>query len=189
MFSFDPRKEGDIYSPLAYDTSLPYACRTCQHLRAIGRLKDAVTPNQALAEMNQISDDLVRQYPTEYSNSGVLFTPLHEYVVGDVRPVLTALLGAVGFVLLIACVNVSHLLVSSAAKRRREFALRVSLGAQSARLFRQMLTESLLLSLMGERSDSCWHGRRCSSSGGREWRRSRNCTMSASMRGCFFSPC
>ncbi|ABF41048.1 ABC efflux pump, inner membrane subunit [Candidatus Koribacter versatilis Ellin345] len=149
VFSFDPRKEADIYSPLAYDTSLEYACRTCQHLRVLGRLRDGVTEKQALAEMDQISKSLVQQYPTEYAASGVLFTELHEYVVGNVRPVLLLLFGAVALVLLIACVNVSNLLLSLALKRRREFALRASLGAGSRRLVRQMLTEALSLACVG----------------------------------------
>ena len=149
VFSFDPRKEADLYAPLAYDTTLPYACRTCQHLRVIARLRDDVSEKQAFAEMEQISKNLVTQYPKEYSNWGVLFTQLHEYVVGNVRPVLWLLFGAVALVLLIACVNVSNLLLSLALKRRREFALRASLGAGSGRLVRQMLTESLLLSFVG----------------------------------------
>ena len=149
VFSSDPRRPADIYSPLAYDTSLPYACRGCQHLRVIGRLREGVKPSQALADMNQISDDLYKAYPTEYSNPGVLLTSLRDYVVGDVRMVLLAMQAAVGFVLLIACANVSNLLLSSAVQRRREFALRRALGAQPARLVRQLLTESLLIALCG----------------------------------------
>lgn len=149
IFSFDPRRQADVYSPLAYDTSLLYACRTCQHLRVLGRLREGVTQQQAFAEMNQISDAIVRQYPTEYSASGVLFTPLLDYVVGDIRPVLKTLFFAVAFVLLIACVNVSNLLLSFAAKRHREFALRNSLGASRRRLARQVLTESVVLSAAG----------------------------------------
>src|SRR5271169_2652398 len=100
VLSFDPRKPADIYTPLAYDASLPYACRDCRHLRAIGRLKDPVSLLAAGTEMDQISESLFRQYPKEYSASGVILTPLKDYIVGDVTPVLLALLGSVAFVLL-----------------------------------------------------------------------------------------
>ena len=149
VLSFDPRKPADLYTPLAYDASLPYACRDCRHLRAIARLKDTVPASQALAEMNQISENLFRQYPGEYSAAGVTFTPLKDYLVGDVSPVLWSLFGSVGFVLLIACVNVANLLLGWAARRQREVAVRAALGAPRARMIRQFLTESLLLSLLG----------------------------------------
>lgn len=149
VLSFDPGKAADIYAPLAYDATLPYACRTCRHLRAIGRLKDGVAAMQANAEMNQISENLFREHPAEYSASGVQLMPLKDYVVGDVKPVLYALFGAVGFVLLIACVNVANLLLGWAARRQREVALRAALGAQRMRVISQFLTESVLLSLLG----------------------------------------
>jgi putative ABC transport system permease protein len=149
VLSFDPRKTADLYTPLAYDASLPYACRDCRHLRTIARLKDSVSLLQADAEMNQISQNLFRQYPTEYSAPGVTLTSLKDYLVGDVRPVLWALLGSVGFVLLTACVNVAILLLAWATRRQREVALRSALGAGRTRTIRQFLTESLLLSLIG----------------------------------------
>jgi putative ABC transport system permease protein len=149
VLSFDPRKPADIYTPLAYDETLPYACRDCRHLRAFGRLKDGVTTAQAEAEMNQISANLVREYPTAYSAVGVTLTPLKDYLVGDVKTALWVLLGSVGFVLLIACVNVANLLLAWAARRQREVALRAALGAGRIRMVRQFLTESLLLSLLG----------------------------------------
>jgi putative ABC transport system permease protein len=149
VLSFDPRKPADIYTPLAYDETLPYACRDCRHLRAFARLKDGVTITQAEAEMNQISANLFREYPTAYSASGVTLTSLKDYIVGDVRTALWALLASVGFVLLIACVNVANLLLAWAARRQREVALRAALGARRARMVRQFLTESLLLSLLG----------------------------------------
>jgi putative ABC transport system permease protein len=149
VLSFDPRKTADLYTPLAYDASLPYACRDCRHLRTIARLKDSVSLLQADAEMNQISQNLFRQYPTEYSAPGVTLTSLKDYLVGDVRPVLWALLGSVGFVLLTACVNVAILLLAWATRRQREVALRSALGAGRTRTVRQFLTESLLLSLIG----------------------------------------
>jgi putative ABC transport system permease protein len=149
VLSFDPRKPAEIYTPLAYDATLPYACRDCHHLRAVARLRDGVSVAQAGAEMNQISNALYREYPTAYSAPGVPLTPMKDYLVGDVRPVLWALLGSVGFVLLIACVNVANLLLAWAARRQREVALRAALGARRTRMVRQFLTESLLLSFLG----------------------------------------
>ncbi|HYL65398.1 MAG TPA: ABC transporter permease [Candidatus Methylomirabilis sp.] len=149
VLSFDPRKPADIYTPLAYNASLPYACRDCHHLRAIARLRDGVSMSQAAAEMNQISANLYRQYPSDYSAPGVILTPLKDYLVGDVQTTLWVLLGSVAFVLLIACVNVANLLLAWAARRNREVALRAALGARRIRMIRQFLTESLLLSLIG----------------------------------------
>ncbi|MHB8502768.1 MAG: ADOP family duplicated permease [Candidatus Acidiferrales bacterium] len=149
VLSFDPRKPADIYTPLAYDATLPYACRDCRHLRAFARLRNGVPVTQAEAEMNQISANLFREYPTEYSASGVILTPLKDYLVGDVKTALWVLLGSVGFVLLIACVNVANLLLAWAARRQREVALRAALGARRARMLRQFVTESLLLSFLG----------------------------------------
>src|SRR5271169_894632 len=112
VLSFDPRKPADIYTPLAYDATLPYSCRDCRHLRAFARLRDGVSVAQGEAEMNQISENLFREYPTEYSASGVTLTPLKDYLVGDVKTALWVLLASVGFVLLIACVNVANLLLA-----------------------------------------------------------------------------
>jgi putative ABC transport system permease protein len=149
VFSFDPQQATDIYAPLAYDATLPYACRTCRHLRAIAGLKDGVSQDQAAAEMNQISQNLFREYPSDYPAAGVALTPLRDYVVGDVQPVLYTLLGSVGFVLLIACVNVASLMRGWAVRKQREMAVRAALGARRMRLVRQFLTESILLSLLG----------------------------------------
>jgi putative ABC transport system permease protein len=149
VFSFDPRKAADIYTPLAYDASLPYACRNCRHLRAVARLRDGVSMSQASADMSQISENLFHAYPKEYSAPGIILTPLKDYLVGDVKPLLWALLGSVGFVLLIACVNVANLLLGWGARRQREVALRAALGAGRTRMIRQFLTESLSLSVLG----------------------------------------
>src|SRR6185369_9985117 len=149
VFSYGRSTNADIYSPLAYNYTLAWACRDCRHLRVLGRLADGVTESQALAEMNQISRALVQQYPTSYPTPGVTLVSFHDFFVGDVRSTMITLISAVVFVLLIACVNVANLLLGWNARRRSEFALRSSLGAPQSRLVRQLLTESCVLFLMG----------------------------------------
>jgi putative ABC transport system permease protein len=138
-----------LWAPLGYEVSLPWACRTCHHLVEYARLKPGVTPDGALRELNLISARLVAAYPTEYEAPGMIVVPLRTMVTGEVRPALLAVLGAVGFVLLIACANVSSLLLGRSMQREGEFAIRGALGAGRLRVVRQLLTESVALSLMG----------------------------------------
>ena len=118
-------------------------------MRALGRLKPGLTLSAAQADMDQIANNLALAYPDADKGAGISLVPLKKDIVGDVQPFLWVLLGAVGFVLLIACVNVANLQLARATTRAREFAIRAALGASQSRVIRQLLTESILLGLAG----------------------------------------
>jgi predicted permease len=118
-------------------------------LDAIGRLKPGITLQQAREDMDRVSRDLAAAYPAIDSDKKANILSLKDEMVGRMRPILLILLGAVGFVLLISCVNVANLLLARSTMRQREFAIRLALGAGQPRVIRQLLTESLLLSLIG----------------------------------------
>jgi predicted permease len=123
--------------------------RGCITLRGIGRLKPGVTLAQAQADLQTIQTRLGRDFPEDEANVKPWLVPLQEQLTGPVRKALVALLGAVGFVLLLACVNLAGLLVVRGGARAREFAVRASLGAGRRRIVRQLVTESLVLASIG----------------------------------------
>ncbi len=147
-FAFAPRGNAELWVPLLDKTDCEQR-RSCHNFDGIGRLRDGVTPQSALADLTAIAAQLAKQYPGSNQGQGASVIPLSEIIVGDVRPILLTLLCGAGLLLLIACVNVSSLLLVRSESRRREVAVRGALGATPVRLVRQFVTEGLLLATAG----------------------------------------
>lgn len=138
--------DAQLWVPLARDRTVQ---RGMNSLAVVGRLRDGVTMAAANAELTGIAGRLATQYPDENAGWSASVVPLREQEVGEYKTVLGLMMGAVAFVLLIACANVANLLLSRAAGRHREMAIRAALGAGRLRIVRQLLTESVLLALAG----------------------------------------
>jgi predicted permease len=146
-FQFGPSQSGDIWQSMRVKEWKTR--RNAFWLNPVARLKTGVNSQQAQAGISALASQLEQQYPDDNAGVGVQLVSLEEQLVGSIRPVLQLLMATVAFVLLITCANVAGLLLARSAPRQKEISIRVALGARRGRILRQMLTESVLLALLG----------------------------------------
>src|SRR5499433_449173 len=140
----------DVFVPIGQWNDATFRDRrTGMGMNAVGRLKSGLTLTQAKSDMDAVAANLAAAFPEVDRDSGITLISLRQNVVGEIRPFLLVLFASVGFVLLIACANVANLLLARSTRRTREFSIRTALGAGPIRMIRQLLTESVLLSLLG----------------------------------------
>ena len=147
-FHFVPAEPAEFWTTLHPEQGCDLR-RGCHGMNSVARLKDGVTLQQALANVTSIAQQLEREYPDSNRDQGAYVTPLSEYIVGDIRPVLFVLLGGASLLLIIAGINITSLLLIRAESRRREIAVRGALGASPLRLIRQFVTEGLVVVCTG----------------------------------------
>jgi predicted permease len=147
-FQFAPRGDAELWTPLHASSSCE-TNRACHDLYGVGRLREGITMQAALANLTSIAAELERRYPGSNREQGATVQPLAELIAGDVRPILLMLLCGGALLLLIACVNIASLLLAHSESRRRELAVRSSLGASRGRLLSQFVTEALVLVIAG----------------------------------------
>lgn len=143
----NPERPADIFTPFRWDRAQP--TRDARFIRGLARLADGRTIEQGRVELDAIAARLEQQFPTSNNEQAVRVSSLLEWMVGDSRPVVLLLAGAVVVVLLVACANVANLLLARGSDRQRELAIRAAVGADRGRLMRQMLTESAALAALG----------------------------------------
>jgi predicted permease len=160
--NFRVEGEADVFTPIGQNLEPRMQNRRACFIHVLARLAPDLTLKQAHTELSLIATRLAKEYPDADADRGVATHSLQADLVGETRPTLLLLLGAVTLVLLISCVNVASLLLARVVSRERELALRVVLGARRGRLIRQCLTESGVLGLAGGLLEYCWHWLACS---------------------------
>lgn len=145
----DPYPDLDVYLPITSPPTPAWLTRGDRNVWAVGRLKPGVTPAAAQRDLASVAAQVAATYPRDHAGLTASVQSLRDSLVGDVRPLILIVFAAVGFVLLIVCANVANLMLARAVTRQRELSLRAALGADRARLGRQLLTESLVLAVVG----------------------------------------